>query len=187
MLTGCNCSLTDGASDCQKHWLVPLCCKVLPQRNRSDPSCAAAHYKCSRHRCSAWHRGSELGHLLLNYLGWHITPQWKMNKRSVIDPGIILYLLCPPAGVRSVAARAGTRAREWAKRRRKLAAVWALQTVHVLAILIFQDSSSRATNIFNLGTLWNCKWLERFKAQQSASDRSRCHATWSQVVMPYSC
>lgn len=39
-----------------------------------------------------------------------------MNKRSAIDPGIILYLLRPPAGVRSVAARAGTRAREWAKR-----------------------------------------------------------------------
>lgn len=34
-----------------------------------------------------------------------------MNKRSVIDPGIILYLLRPPAGARSVAARAGTRAR----------------------------------------------------------------------------
>lgn len=27
MLTGCNCSLTDGASDCQKHRLAPLCCK----------------------------------------------------------------------------------------------------------------------------------------------------------------
>lgn len=41
-----------------------------------------------------------------------------MNKRSVIDPGIILYLLRPPAGVRGVAARAGTRAREAAAQAR---------------------------------------------------------------------
>lgn len=90
-ILGCDRYTTDGLVCARTKTLISFCrhglsqsrAKLVSPHPPSVPSTDVPHEV----------QEEKSGHLLLNYLRWHIVAHSKMNKLSAIDPGIILYLL----------------------------------------------------------------------------------------------